>query len=272
MTYFFITLPFIVMAWILYTSKNVLLCVGRWFLSCRYQIESSGDIAFGQNKSYLIMPNHPAIVDPIILVSELHRRGLSLCPLVDESFFSNGFVRHVLALFNSVRVPDFRRANFRPFLKVRPTYKASLKRAKALSYSVLALLTAGENVLLYPSGHITADGRESLENRQLAFNVISQLPKGVEVIGVRIRGLFGSTWSRAGGVPPPPFVKTLVKSVLTWPFSVFRRRRSVSIYAENMTAKVIEWSKLPRAGFNRMLEQWYNADLEMKGLDKEPAT
>lgn len=272
MTFFFITLPFFVLAWIFYTNKNVLLCVGRWFLSRRYQIKNSGDIVFAPNKNYLIMPNHPAIVDPLILVSELHRRGMNICPLVDESFFSNGFVRHVLALFNSVRVPDFRRANFRPFLKVRPTHKASLKRAKALSYSVLALLTAGENVLLYPSGHITADGRECLENRQLAFNVISQLPKGVEVIGVRIRGLFGSKWSRARGNPPPPFVKTLMKSILIWPFSVFRRRRSVSIYAENMTAKVIEWSKLPRAGFNKKLEQWYNADLKIRGLDKEPAT
>jgi len=272
MTFLFITLPFFVLAWIFYTNKNVLLCVGRWFLSRRYQIKNSGDLVFAPHKNYLIMPNHPAIVDPAILVSELHRRGLSLCPLVDESFFSNGFVRHILALFNSVRVPDFRRANFRPFLKVRPTHKASLKRAKALSYSVLALLTAGENVLLYPSGHITADGRECLENRQLAFNVISQLPKGVEVVGVRIRGLFGSKWSRAGGNPPPPFVKTLMKSILIWPFSIFRRRRRVSIYAENMTAKVIEWSKLPRAGFNGMLEHWYNADLEMKGLDKEPAT
>ena len=272
MTFFFITLPFIVMAWIFYTNKNVLLCVGRWFLRCRYQIESSGELVFGPGKNYLIMPNHPAIVDPAILVSELHRRGLNICPLVDESFFSNGFVRHVLALFNSVRVPDFRRANFRPFLKVRPTHKASLKRAKALSYSVLALLIAGENVLLYPSGHITADGRECLENRQLAFNVLSQLPKGVEVVGVRMRGLFGSMWSRKGGRPPPPFVKTFVKAVLLWPFSVFRRRRKVTIHVERLTPKVVDWGKLSRAGFNKKLEQWYNADLAKKGFDKEPAT
>lgn len=272
MLYFCITLPFIILAWIVYTSKNVLLCVGRWFLLRRYQIESSGDFFFEQRKNYLIMPNHPAMVDPPILVTELHAKGLNICPLVDESFFSNVLVRHVLALFNAVRVPDFRRANFRPFLKVRPTYKSSLKRAKALSYSVLALLTAGENVLLYPSGHITADGRESLENRQLAFNVISQLPDGVEVIGIRMRGLFGSMWSRAGGVPPPPFVRTLIKAVLIWPFSFFRRRRMVTIYAENLTSRVVEWSKMPRGEFDMMLERWYNADLEMKGLDVETAT
>lgn len=272
MMYLCITLPFIIFAWVAYTSKSVLLCVGRWILRRRYKIECSGDFAFEPDKNYLILPNHPAIVDPIILVPELHSEGLNICPLVDESFFSNGLVRHILALFNAIRVPDFRKANFRPFLKMRPTYKSSYKRAKALSYSVLALLTAGENVLLYPSGHITADGRENLQNRQLALNVATQLPEGVEVVCVRIRGVFGSMWSRAGGKPPPPFVKTLVKAILIWPFSIFRRRRNVSIYAENMTAKILEWSKLPRAMFNGMLEQWYDADLEAKGLDAEIAT
>lgn len=272
MMYLCITLPFIILAWIVYTSKNALLCVGRWILRRRYDIECSGDFYFEPNKNYLILPNHPAIVDPLLLVPELHKEGLNICPLVDESFFSNGFVRHILALFNAIRVPDFREANFRPFLKVRPKYRSSYKRAKALSYSVLALLTAGENVLLYPSGHITADGRENLQNRSLTFNVTTQLPEGVEVVFVRIRGVFGSMWSRAGDKPPPPFVKTLVKAILIWPFSIFRRRRSVSIYAENMTAKVVEWSKHTRAEFNGMLEQWYNADLASKGLVAEPAT
>lgn len=272
MMYLCITLPFIILAWIVYTSKNALLCVGRWILRRRYDIECSGDFSFEPNKNYLILPNHPAIVDPLVLVAELHERGLNICPLVDESFFSNGFVRHILALFNAIRVPDFRRANFRPFLKVRPTYRSSYKRAKALSYSVLALLTAGESVLLYPSGHITADGRENLQNRQLAFNVTTQLPEGVEVVCVRIRGLFGSMWSRAGGRQPPPFLRTLIKAVLILPFSVFRRRRRVSMHAENLTSQILEWSKLPRAGFNEMLEKWYNADLAAKGLAAEATT
>lgn len=272
MLYFCITLPFLITAWLVYYSRDALLNVGRWFLSRRYQIECSGDLLFERKKNYLIIPNHPAIVDPLILVPELHARGMNVCPLVDESFFSNGIVRHVLALFNAVRVPDFRNANFRPFLKVKPAYKSSAKRAKALSYSVLALLTSGENVLLYPSGHITADGKESLGNRQLAFNAISQLPDDVDVIGIRIRGLFGSMWSRAGGRPPPPFVKTFIKSILIWPLTFFRRRRVVEIYAENITTRVVEWSRMPRVDFDKMLEQWYNADLDMKGLEVETAT
>lgn len=272
MTFLFVTLPVFVAALVLYLSRHVLLVTGRWFLRRRYAVECSGDLGFDAQKTYLIMPNHPAIVDPVILVPELHCRGLDICPFVDESFFSNGLVRHVLASFNAVRVPDFRKSNFRPVLKVRPTYRSSVRRAKALGYSALALLTSGQNVLLYPSGHITADGRESLGNRQLAFNVVSQLPDDVEVIGVRIRGLFGSMWSRAGGVPPPPFVRTLVKGVLVWPFSLFRRKRRVAIHVENLTRLAVEWSKSSRVHFDKMLEQWYNADLETMGIKEEPVT
>src|SRR5574344_1467917 len=191
MLYLFITLPFLLAAWVVCSSRDVFLWVIRWCLARRYQVECTGDFAFDAKKTYLVIPNHPAVVDPLVLVPELHHHGLNVCPLVDESFFSNRFVRHILALFNAVRVPDFRRVNFRPILKVRPEYRSSVKRAKALGYTVLALLTSGKNVLLYPSGHITADGRENLGNRQLAYNAISQLPSDVEVIAVRIRGLFG---------------------------------------------------------------------------------
>ena len=272
MLYFLVTLPFLVVAWMFYSSRNALLCVGRWFLHRRYEVHIEGDFLFERKKNYLIIPNHPAIVDPLILVPELHHLGLDICPLVDESFFSNSLVRHVLALFNAVRVPDFRKSNFRPILKVRPEYRSSARRAKALGYSVLALLTAGENVLLYPSGHITADGRECLGNRQLAYNAISQLPDNVEVIAVRIRGLFGSMWSRAGGVQAPPFVKTLAKSIIIWPVAIFKRRRLVRIYAENITRRVVEWGKLSRGEFDKMLEAWYNADLDKQGLTAETPT
>ena len=272
MLYLFVTLPFILTAWVLYSSRDVLLCVGRWALRRRYDVHLEGDFQFERKKNYLIIPNHPAIIDPLILVPELHHEGLDICPLVDESFFSIRLIRHVLALFNAVRVPDFRKSNFRPILKVRPAYKSSARRAKALGYSILALLTAGENVLLYPSGHITADGREDLGNRQLAYNAISQLPAGVEVVAIRIRGLFGSMWSRAGGRQAPPIVRTLVKAVFMWPFSFFRRKRCVRIYAENVTQKVVSWSRASRIEFDNMLESWYNADLEMKGLKSETPT
>ncbi len=271
MTYLFVTLPFLVLAWICYTSRNWFLSVSRWILARRYSVSVTGVEAIDRSKIQFVVPNHPAIVDPYVLVTELHAIGVDVRPLVDESFFSNRMMRHLLALFEAVRVPDFRKINFRPILKIHPARRDAARRAKALAYTVLATLTGGGNVLLYPSGHISADGREELSNRQLAHNVVSQLPSDVEVLGVRIRGLFGSMWSRAGGKAAPPFIKTLVKAAFMWFGTAFRKKREVTIHFENLTAKAVEWAKEGRAYFNAKIEDWYDSDLRAKGLVYEPA-
>lgn len=272
MVYLIITLVFVTTAWIVYSSRNALLVVGRWVLRRRYDVRLSGTEAIQPGATYLIVPNHPAIVDPLIVTAELHRLKVDIRPLVDESFFSNRLVRHILALFDAVRVPDFRRSNFRPLLKVRPARRDAARRAKALGYTVLATLTSGGNVLLYPSGHITADGRETLSNRQLAYNVISQLPDDVRVLGIRTRGLYGSHWSRFGGRAAPPFARTLAKSVLLWLIAGFRPRRRVLLHFEDITESCRSWVSEDRSSFNENLERWYDADLRLLGRDREEAS
>lgn len=272
MFYFLITLSVVFTAWVVYSSRDALLFFGRWILHRRYEVTLRGQEGLDPKLTYLIIPNHPAIVDPLVVVTELHRLQIDIRPLVDESFFSNGLTRHILALFDAVRVPDFRRVNFRPILKVRPTLHDSARRARALGYTALSTLANGGNLLLYPSGHITDDGRETLSNRQLAYNVISQLPDDVHVLGVRTRGLYGSMWSRVGGRPAPPFVRTLVKSVLLWFVSGFRRKRKVDIYFQDITKETCAWATEERMHFNANLERWYDADLALAGLHAEEAT
>lgn len=272
MTFVFITLPIVICAWIFYSSRSAILWFGRWVLHRRYSVSLSGIDCIDPTKTYLIIPNHPAIVDPLIVVAELHRLRIDVRPLVDESFFSNALVSHILELFEAVRVPDFRQLNFRPVLKVRPKVKDAAKRAKSLGYTVLSTLTRGGNVLLYPSGHITSDGKESLSNRQLAYNVISNLPEDVRILGVRTRGLFGSVWSCARRQSAPHFVQTLIKSVFMWLFTAFRKKRKVSVHFEDLTSKGCEWALQERADFNRNLEEWYDSDLLKKGCECEPAT
>lgn len=268
----FITIPIVTLAWILYSSRNALLVVGRWALRRRYSVALTGTESIDRKRVHLIIPNHPAIVDPLVLVTELHNMRIDVRPLVDESFFSNRMTRHVLALFDAVRVPDFRHSNFRPLLKIRPSWHNAARRARSLGYTVLATLSNERDVLLYPSGHITADGRESIGSRQLAYNVISQIPHDVQIIGVRIRGLYGSMWSRAGGRPAPPYVRTFVKSIFMWPLSGFRRKRKVELHFEDLSDKCRLWAPAGRLPFNCNLEKWYDADLASLGKDSEGAT
>ena len=120
-------------------------------------------------------------------------------------------------------------------------------------------MASGGSILLYPAGHIqTADGLDAIGNRRLAWTACRTLPPGTRVIAVRTTGLWGSIWSRAGRTASPPFVPTLLRSAFLWLFAVpFMRRRRVTLHLEDITDRVAAWAALPRAEFNRRLEEWF---------------
>ena len=242
--------------------RSVLTTVGGWIFSRRYDIVVSGDdsvlgretgderpAADAAKQSYLVLPNHPAMVDPMLVTATL--RELPLRPLVDEAFFKAGLVASLtLRTVGAVAVPDLR--------KHRTARGASVVRG--LDDVVVKTLASGGSVLFYPSGHIQTEADlETIGTRQLAYNVCRALPDGVRVLGVRTRGLWGSIWSRKRRTASPNFVLTLVKGVFLWFFVVpFVRRRRVTMEIVDMTDRVKEWSQLTRIEFNRRLELFYN--------------
>ena len=234
-----------------FNYRKALVFTGRWIFRRRYRVEVDGLAAVAQDKTYLVLPNHPAMVDPMLVVSELWRTPLR--PLADESFFHAGIVApKVLKTLGAVAVPDLRKHRSATGAKI----------ARGLNDVVLGALADGKSVIFYPAGHIhTEEGHEEIGTRQLAYNVCHELPPGVEVVGVRTTGLWGSIWSRAGRTSSPAFVPTLLKSVFLWFFwAPFVPCRRVTMRLENLTARVREWAQLPRLDFNRRLEAWYNGE------------
>ena len=276
-----------------FSYRSVLLCTGRWIFARRYKVELDGldqlerlDHLEGLDQleklgvPLLVLPNHPAMVDPMLVSLMFWKTPLK--PLSDESFFHTGIVAPaVLRTLGAVPVPDLR--------KHRTAKGASI--ARGLGDIVKSTLEDGGNVIFYPSGHIqTEPEHEDIGTRQLAYNICKDLadasPKEdagnqevgvaglcarnyqaglrararIRIIGVRTRGLWGSIWSRAGRTTSPAFVPTFIKSVLLWFFwSPFVRRRRVTMHVEDLTDRVREWSNLTRLEFNRKLEEWYNA-------------
>ena len=246
--------------------RSVLTVVGGWIFSRRYDIVVSGDdLALGREtgdqrpagkasrQSYLVLPNHPAMVDPMLVTATL--RELPLRPLVDEAFFKAGLVASLtLRTVGAVAVPDLR--------KHRTARGASVVRG--LDDVVVKTLASGGSVLFYPSGHIQTEADlETIGTRQLAYNVCRELPEGVRVLGVRTRGLWGSIWSRKGRAASPNFVLTLLGGVVLWFFvAPFVPRRRVTMHVEDLTDRVKEWSQLTRIEFNRRLELFYNEPAE----------
>lgn len=238
--------------WFLFHYRSVLVFVGRWVLTRRYRIRVTGDSAvrpFGHSETpYLVLPNHPAMVDPMLVTVTLG--DLELRPLCDEHFLDRGGISAAaLKTLGAVRVPDLR--------KHRSTEGARI--ARGLTGVVTDALAAGKSVIFYPSGHIWTEPREEIGNRQLAYNVCRELPANVRVIGVRTTGLWGSIWSRKGRCASPAFALTLLKSVCLWPLClVTGRQREVTMHFEDLTERVRTWSSQPRLDFNRAFENWYN--------------
>ena len=246
----FLIVPFL----FVFTYRSVLLCVGRWVFARRYKVIVDGlevmeDIA-AKNSTVLVLPNHPAMVDPMLVGVTFWK--IPLKPLSDESFFKAGIVApRVLKTLGAVPVPDLRKNRSR----------AGASIARGLGDIVKRTLKGGGNVIFYPSGHIQTEcGREDIGTRQLAYNICGDLPEKVRVIGVRTTGLWGSIWSRRGRNASPEFVPTFIRSVLLWFFwAPFVRRRRVGMHIEDITSRVVEWSKLSRLEFNARLNEWYNA-------------
>ena len=269
----FLFVPFL----FVFSYRSVLLCTGRWVFARRYRVEVDGmEETLGMerkmtgetsetgetcasppgharpaspSKAYLVLPNHPAMVDPMLVSVAFWKTPLK--PLCDESFFKAGIVApRVLRTLGAVAVPDLR--------KHRTAKGASI--ARGLGDIVKNTLSDGGNVIFYPSGHIqTEPEHDDIGTRQLAYNICGDLPRGVRVIGVRTRGLWGSIWSRAGRTASPSFVPTFIKSVFLWFFwSPFVRRRRVTMQVEDITDRAKEWAKLTRLEFNAKLSEWYN--------------
>ena len=231
------------------TFRRAVVRVGHWVMSRRYDVRKAGFGVFDSGAgAYLVLPNHVAMVDPMLLFAEFLEQPVS--PLCDELYFANPVAAFFLKVFEAVKVPDLRRRR----------RAADVKAVMGLQDVVLNALGSGKNVLFYPSGHIATGPREEIGTRQLAHNVCQCLPEGVRVIGVRTTGLWGSIWSRANRTSTPPFGTTLLKSIGLWILCpVTRRRRSVDMVVEDLTNRVKDWAALPRVEFNRKLEDWYNA-------------
>ena len=233
-----------------FNYRTVLCRVGKWVFGRRYAVTVEGLEALPEGVPLLFLPNHPAMVDPMLVGAELWRRGAK--PLADELFLDRGGISaKVLKTLGCVKVPDLRKRRS----------VAGAKIARGLQDVVTDALARGDNVIFYPSGHIWTEPREEIGTRQLAYNVCRALPPDARVVAVRTTGLWGSIWSRKGRTASPAFGPTLVRSFLLWLFAVpFMPRRRVTMRFEDITARAREWANGTRLDFNHHLEDWYNDD------------
>lgn len=201
----------------------------KFFLHLHYDVRVTGEEVLRGDSVHLVMPNHSAYIDPVILFAE--EWWLPMRPMSDERFVRHSVYGRFLKMADVMEVPDL--------TKSAMTREEGVEATRQLSRVAIDTLAAGKPVCLYPSGHVMLVNREVIGNRRVAYETCRELPEGVRVILCRMWGLEHSRFSKLS---------------TNWKW-----RRTVTIHFEDRTDDVRNWAlTLNRRDFNARLEEWYN--------------
>ncbi len=232
---------------------TILTYMVKALLSLRYKCSVKNRKLFKQCSSgILLLPNHPAEMDPVILSSLLWLK-YKIRPVVTESFYYMPGVHQVLKIMRAFPMPDME--NGCGILKKRRIEKVLLEIASALKN--------GDNVLMYPSGHLMRSGSEYLGAASGVESIIKLFPEA-QIILARTKGLWGSSFSTASTGGSTPNLVNAFKGglkILLLNFIFFAPKRKVSI---EFKSSEMDFRNRDRLEINRSMEEYYNEDGEEK--------
>lgn len=200
----------------------------RLVISLRYRLEIVGQKDIPVDRPLLLLPNHPSLLDPLLVYACLD--GLRPRFIADENQFTSALLRWVKGLTRTITIPDYNLDG--------PSARAGV--LKGLEEAAAAL-NSGDSILLYPAGGMQRETRGEIRNTSSVSRILQTAPD-TRVIGVRIEGMWGSSFSKAANTgEKPDFTATLgrgVKVILT-NLIFFTPRRPVRI-------SFIEATDMPR--------------------------
>jgi 1-acyl-sn-glycerol-3-phosphate acyltransferase len=172
----------------------------RLLISLRYRLEVRGLGAIPADTAMLFLPNHPALLDPFLVYSCLD--GLRPRFLADENQFGSALLRWVKAVARVITIPDYNVSG--------PAARAGVLQGLD---EAAGALRAGDSLLLYPAGSMQRETRELVRNTSSVSRILQAAPEA-RVIGVRIEGMWGSSFSRAfQGGKKPDFMLALKRGI-----------------------------------------------------------
>ncbi len=219
----------------------------RLLLRTRYKILIKGSEDFPKNSPVLFLPNHQALIDPVILLSQIYRFS-DATPVITERFFDIPVLKSFFRRLGAIRVSDLEKGN------------RDIQVLKGITRSVNKGFRRKKNIVLYPSGQIAGQGYEKIFNKKSAYQIVLNLPEDVQVVGVRISGLWGSIWSKAYSGNSPDFFIQLLKGIFFTLANLifFVPKRTVTMEFEDLTAITKSKALLGPKLFNLFLEDFYN--------------
>lgn len=238
-----------------YMKKFILAFIYYFFkfsLSLRYRIKVEGlekltPEVLNKPGGVLFLPNHPAVlVDPVLVFLAVWHK-FPLRPMMIEYMYYDPAVHKIALMIDALPVPNF------------DTSSNSLKRKRneEVFQAVVDGLNKKQNFLIYPSGRTKSTSLEILGGASGVHKIIQEAANA-NVILVRTKGLWGSSFSRAFTGTPPPMNTTIwngFKHILK-NLIFFTPRREITICFEPASSDFPY--KGSRLELNKYLEAWYN--------------
>ena len=227
----------------------------RLLLRFRYKISIKGSNVLQNNSPVLFLPNHQALIDPVILLSQIYRFSTAT-PVVSEKYFNIPLIKWYFKRLGAVRVSDLEAGS-------RDT-----QVLKVITRAVIKGFGRKKNIVIYPSGQIAGQGYEKIFNKKSTYHIVRTIPDDVQIVGVRITGLWGSMFSKARSGKSPNFFVQLLKGIFYVLANLlfFIPKRRVSIEFEDITSTAKENVTLGQKPFNSFLEDFYNLHGEEPAL------
>ncbi len=220
------------------------LALTRRLLSLHYKVEIKNPEAVRALKGGMVCPDHVAYIDPPLLVSNL-ARYVHVRPVAYSGMYNVPMLKPLMKFIRTIPIEstwdgasDWKR------YKIRRTMD-----------EIGSAVSAGDTLLIYPSGQLRGAEQEQLGGKSSVYDLVTQFPDQPIVLA-RIRGLYGSLWSRyyGGGVQVP-------SGRHIW--AILRRNPGLLFRRVPVRIELERFDKLPKfespRQLNEWLERWYNA-------------
>jgi len=227
----------------------------RFLVRLRYKVEVRGLDALPKNQGFVFLPNHPAEVDPLIIMTELFATYRPR-PFVLEKFYEMPGLNFLMKVTKALAVPDT--DDGAGSFKLR-------RIEKALDVCVSDIKNH-ESFLFYPAGRLMRSGLEDLRGASGLHALLKRNPK-LPVVLVTSTGLWGSRFSTALTAGNTPDMVSVLKQCildLLKNLIFFTPRRKV------LVEFTLPGFDFPVSSDKQTLNAWMNQKLNHRG--EEPLT
>lgn len=220
-----------------------------WF---RYRIQVVGlekltPQTLNRSGGVLFLPNHPSYyIDPIVATLAVFPT-FPIRPMIVEYMYYVPFIHGLMRFMNALPMPNF----------VSSSNSLKRKKSEKVIQTVIDDLKGGQNFLIYPAGKVKHEAYETIGGASAVQRILTEAPEA-NVVLVRIKGLWGSSFSRALTNAAPPLSSVLVEAlkVILKNLIFFTPRREIIV--ELVPAPADFPRQASRMEINKYLEGWYN--------------